>query len=315
VSPCSLRKWIDGCDWHARPRFVDGPRELREFPRASHRVVFSNANLAAGTRQGLDSVRMGDPPALSYELQTSFKLIASGEGENRIDSVRRELSELFACLAAPRIDNAVGSESPDESGRLATGGCRHNACAATLRKLHGKSAYSSGCSENQYRFALPHAQCTIDPLQRRQASNSPGTRMEKVESPWHGRCPSCVNGNVLGVEAALRISSFVPVSTIADTKTSDAGALGYHNPGTVCPQHERELGTRARLPGAVTNRLVPTAHTGRMQRDEHLARPWLRDWQRVKSQDGRWSESIDGGRLHRFRKRSPSALSSDVRHR
>jgi hypothetical protein len=96
----------------------DGNLEMSALDRAAESLELATTNLgvvrldaktATLSRYRLDSVRIGNPTAMSQGVQATRQFVAANEGEHGVDSVGREALRRCPDVVTAAVDYLVGA--------------------------------------------------------------------------------------------------------------------------------------------------------------------------------------------------------------
>src|SRR4029077_10231940 len=110
----------------------------------------------------------------------------------------------------------------------------------------------------------------VEALQCGQAGGGHRSGIARVEPLRDASHVRGVCDGKLCVEATLAIAELVRVDVVAESKAADSRAFGNDNSGPINTGHQGESRSSGLSQRAVANRGIPTADTGRLDRDEHL---------------------------------------------
>src|ERR1700692_2691411 len=97
-------------DRHLKARRFDRPPQTLELLAAWRAVVRLRLDPAAMLRLGLDPVRVGEPSAFPQRVDAAFQCLATSEGQDRVDTFRRELLHSMSEVAGPAVNRRVRTQ-------------------------------------------------------------------------------------------------------------------------------------------------------------------------------------------------------------
>ena len=99
------------------------------------------------------------------------------------------------------------------------------------------------------------------------------------------------DGDILGIEPALRVCEAVGIDPIADREAANGTASIDHGAGTVAPEHQRE-GRFSLRPPAATHVRIPWPDARGMDRDQDLIRIECGDRHLMDGENLRTAEAV-----------------------
>ncbi len=139
------------------------------------------------------------------------------------------------------VDGRIGSKMPHQRHAILARGGREYRRTAQLGELNSKGSDPARRAVNYDSLAFSQIQRIVHPLQRSKPGGRNRTGTHQIQACRYAADLVCRNGNIFGVETALRIVEAIGIDEIAGLKTTDPGPHRSDNAGTIRAQHERKL--------------------------------------------------------------------------
>jgi hypothetical protein len=226
-----------------------------------------------------------------------LKGFAPGEREHRVNSLRRERTQLFGKISASRVARFVCAQFADESRCIFARYYPNHARVPELRELHCQRANCAGSAKHEHCLVPLELEVVIDTLLGSQARHSAGARLQHLQAPGL-RCHVIGSDRrILGIKPTLPVFILVRPDAVSNPQSPYALASFYNDARAICTEHEREA-FLALGPCAIANPGVPDTYARCVNLDQHLAGTRLRHGQIVQRERRRRSEIIDRSRSH-----------------
>ena len=144
------------------------------------------------------------------------------------------------------VDGRIGSKAQRQRDAVFAGGDCEHLRTAQLCELNSKGADPARRSVDDDSFALSQMQRIVHSLKCGKPGRGDRASMKQIQPCGYAADLVCRNGNIFGVEAALRIVEAIGIDEIAGLKTTDPGPHRSDNAGTIRAQHERKVCSPAR---------------------------------------------------------------------
>src|SRR5262249_20429886 len=164
MSPGGLTQWIYRGDGDLQARFLDRASQAFELSWAALGIEAVNDERSASAfRLWFDTVGERDSASCAHQIQASLESPAAGEGNHRIESVRRVSAKLRDGLVAARIEGCIGTQALHECACSASGRGSDHVRVPTLRKLYRQCTHRAGCAKYKHGLIPSYRQDLVNP--------------------------------------------------------------------------------------------------------------------------------------------------------